>query len=225
MFFKRSHSKEIMDDFSIKDQRIDLALQELKMINRYLGGESVSKTGIKKILNKKVYENLKILDAGSGASIPLLSMKTNNSTLEIFCLDKNIRVCKYLKRSSANLKVVCADILKLPFKEKHFDIIHASLFLHHFNKEQLNIILCLLKENSKHGIIINDLRRNILAYCGIKILIHLFSKSEMVKNDAPVSVKRGFIKSELLEILRSAKIFKFEIKRKWAFRWLIVIYL
>jgi 2-polyprenyl-3-methyl-5-hydroxy-6-metoxy-1,4-benzoquinol methylase len=224
VFFKRNNSSEIMDDFSIIDERIDLALHELKMINKYLGGDSTSKTGMRKMLGKSFFRNIKILDAGAGASVPLLSMQNNYSNLEIFCVDKNIRVCKYLKRSSPNLKVVCADIFKLPFKEKYFDIIHASLFLHHFDGKRLNILLQLFKNISKFGIIVNDLRRNVFAYYGIKILTQLFSQSEMVKNDAPVSVKRGFIKSELVEVLNSMNILNFEIIRKWAFRWLIVIY-
>jgi hypothetical protein len=46
----------------------------------------------------------------------------------------------------------------------------------------------------------------------------------MVKNDGPVSVKRGFIKSELRSILSKIKIEKYVIKRRWAFRWLVIIY-
>ena len=71
--------------------------------------------------------------------------------------------------------------------------------------------------------IINDLRRSVWALIGIKTLIYLFSKSTMVKNDAPLSVKRGFIKSELINLLEELKITNYKIKRKWAFRWLIVI--
>ena len=224
MFIKRNHSLEMMDDFSIKDERIDFALNELRIINKYLGGNSISTTGVGKLLDKTTSVNIKILDAGAGASFPFLSMKINKSNIEIFSVDKNIRACKYLKRNSSDIKVVCADILNLPFKEKYFDIIHASLFLHHFNEEQLKRIFYLFKETSKLGIIINDLRRNIFAYLAIKMLTILFSKSEMVKNDAPLSVKRGFIKSDLLRLLSAINFFNFDIKRKWAFRWLIVIY-
>ena len=47
---KRDFSPEIMDDFTIKDERIDEALKELGFINYFLGGNSTSKTGIKKVL-------------------------------------------------------------------------------------------------------------------------------------------------------------------------------
>ena len=152
-------------------------------------------------------------------------MQSENAALEIFSVDKNIRACKYLKLSSPKTKVVCADIFHPPFKWNGFDIVHCSLFLHHFNKEQLKSILGFFKKTAKYGIIINDFRRNILAYWGIKILTIIFSKSEMIKNDAPISVARGFTKNEILEILNLSKFSEFEIKRKWSFRWLIILYL
>lgn len=46
----------------------------------------------------------------------------------------------------------------------------------------------------------------------------------MVKNDGPLSVKRAFVKGELLMILNELEIGYFLIKRKWAFRWLVIIY-
>jgi hypothetical protein len=46
----------------------------------------------------------------------------------------------------------------------------------------------------------------------------------MVKNDGPLSVKRAFVKKELFKILKELEIEYFLIKRKWAFRWLIIIY-
>ena len=74
------------------------------------------------------------------------------------------------------------------------------------------------------GRMAGDLRRSVFAYIGIKILTTLFSSSVMVKNDAPLSVRRGFTKSDLLSILANLNIREFKIKRKWAFRWLIIIY-
>jgi len=50
----------------------------------------------------------------------------------------------------------------------------------------------------------------------------LFSKSYLVKNDAPLSVLRGFSGREWKQLLNNAGIDKFELKWKWAFRWLIV---
>ena len=85
-------------------------------------------------------------------------------------------------------------------------------------------MLASLLNISKSGIIINDLRRSVFALFGIKIIATLFSKSEMFKNDGPLSVRRGFVKTDWLEILKDLGINKYKLKRKWAFRWMLVIY-
>ncbi len=216
---KRSYDAEIMDDFSIQDERIDKALHELKIINKFLGGISTTKSALKHFA-ESVNEELKILDIGSGSSDNLVAAKNKFQNLRIISIDKNLRVL----RSSQNLLVkVNSDAFELPFKNESYDIIHAALFLHHFNEEQIQILLKEFLRIAARGVIINDLQRSYFALLGIKILTVLFSKSEMVKNDGPLSVKRGFTKNEVLLILANAGIANFIIKRKWAFRWMVVI--
>jgi len=220
MFLKRSYTKEIMDDFSITDERIDNALTELKIINKFLGGNNTSRVGIKKLVPRN---NSTILDLGGGGSDNFNFLKS--SSTKIYNIDLNIRACKFAKDSETKLNVICADALKLPVKAKQIDIAHVSLFFHHFSEKEIIKILNSLKKISKLGIVINDLRRSILAFMGIKILTSLFSKSNMVKNDGPLSVKKGFSKSELNNILNKCGFHEYKIYRKWAFRWLVIIYL
>lgn len=221
MFLKRSYDPEILDDLSIQDERIDSALKELKIINSLLGGNRVSREGIKIFYNHA--NAMTILDIGSGASDIFIQIKKKIKNLNIYSLDINQRACVYLKKHSPDIKVICGDVLNFPFNT-HFDVIHASLFFHHFKEEEIKrIIISLLKLCNK-GIVINDLRRSIFAWLGIKILTLLFSRSREVKYDGPLSVKRGFIKKDWTDILNSVLQSRYEIKKKWAFRWLIVIY-
>jgi hypothetical protein len=103
------------------------------------------------------------------------------------------------------------------------DIIFSSLFCHHFTEQQLVYQFQWMKEHSETGFFINDLQRHPLAYYSIKMLTSLFSKSYLVKNDAPLSVARGFVKKELIEICRMANIRNININWKWAFRYLLVL--
>lgn len=222
MLLTRSYQKEIMDDFSIHDARIEDALKELKIINKFLGGNSTTKSGLKKLLQKDKNSELSILDVGGGSSDIFFSIN-NKKNYKVFNVDINKGINKYVKKNSRKIITVCADFLNSPFKEKSYDIVHTSLFLHHFHEEEIKIILIKMKNLAKKGIIINDLQRSVFALTGIKILTQLFSKSKMVKNDAPLSVEKGFTKSELKKILNDLNL-DFEIKWKWAFRWLIVIY-
>ncbi len=216
---KRSYEQEMMDDFSIRDERIDIALSELKIINKYLGGISTTKSALNFLLESE-NEKLKIIDIGSGSSDNLIAAKNRFPNLQILSIDKNLRV---LSNSENSLKKINSDAFHLPIKDGSCDIVHAALFLHHFTEDQIQKLLKEFLRISKIGIIINDLQRSLLALIGIKILTVLFSKSEMVKNDAPLSVKRGFTKHELLKILLNSGATNFIIKRKWAFRWMVVI--
>jgi len=221
MFLKRSTQKELMDDFSIVDERIDTALNELNIINKYLGGTNITKKALKKFSVAK-NDNLKIIDIGGGGSDNFYFLKDTSTS--IYNLDLNIQACKFTSQKKF-VKSVCANVNHIPFKEKSSTVINSSLFFHHFSEEEIIKILTSVKIISIKGIIINDLRRNIIALWAIKFLTHLFSKSEMVKNDAPLSVRRGFIKSEIKNILLKCGFNNYEIKRKWAFRWLVIIYL
>ncbi len=223
MFLKRIYQPEIMDDFLIRDERIDNTLKELKIINKYLGGNSTTKSGLKNLLNCNVKKEISILDIGSGGVDDLLSLEEFKDRMNIFCIDKNIRICSYSKKNKNELNIICADVYNLPLKKVKFDFIHASLFFHHFKEDEIIVLLKNLFPLAKKGIIINDLRRSIFAYIGISLLTKLFSKSNMIKNDAPLSVKRSFIKKDLKYILNSIGISNYKIKRKWAFRWLVII--
>lgn len=224
MFLRKYSKPELMDDFSIQDERVDLALRELRLINYFLGGNNGSKRGVSKMISKLQTDKVYLLDAGSGSSDILDDLKKKHRSVKIISLDRNKRVCNFIKRNN-NFKpmVVCADTFNLPFKDKSIDIIHTSLFLHHFDSISLNSILRKFNEVAKYGIVINDLQRSLRAFLGIKILTMLFSRSELVKSDAPVSVRKGFIKSELIDLFKELHFPNYEIQKKWAFRWIVTV--
>ncbi len=217
---RRRHDPEIMDDFSIQDMRIDDALLELKIVNRFLGGKATTRKGFSILRSKKGLDHsLSVLDAGSGGADVF---ETEKDRYSIIALDKNPRTCSYLHDHSP-YQVVCGDAMDIPFKPRSFDVVHVSLFLHHFTEKEIVALLLSFSKTARHGIIVNDLQRSILAFIGIKILTALFSRSAMVKNDGPLSVLRGFTKKELLTLLKECGFTRFTITWKWAFRWLIVI--
>jgi 2-polyprenyl-3-methyl-5-hydroxy-6-metoxy-1,4-benzoquinol methylase len=115
------------------------------------------------------------------------------------------------------------DIFSTAFSSMSTDIITATLFLHHFTDQQLVDLFSVMKKRARVGIVINDIHRHPVAYHSIRILTKLFSRSPMVKNDAPVSVSRAFKRSELEKILKDSGIVNYSLKWKWAFRWQLVI--
>ena len=221
MFLKRSYQKEMMDDFSLIDERIDTALAELKLVNKFLGGVKTSVAGFKLLFNGDKITNLKVLDIGAGTS-DIFKLNNKFPNIIVYSLDRNRKVCEVIKQNSHS-KSLFGDALHPPIKQNSVDVVHSSLFIHHLTEEEIKKIISLSLLIAGTGLIINDLRRSIVAWIGIKLLTFLFSKSVLVTNDAPLSVKRGFLKPELLNILEDLGIHNYKIKRKWAFRWLVVI--
>jgi hypothetical protein len=126
------------------------------------------------------------------------------------------------KNPSLSCEWIQSDYAEVIFDKKPH-IIFSSLFCHHFPEEQLQKMFQWMHDNSSLGFFVNDLHRNRLAYYSIKMLTIIFSRSYLVKNDAPLSVLRGFSKNELKTLLSDASINKHSIKWKWAFRWLIIV--
>ncbi len=95
-----------------------------------------------------------------------------------------------------SVSFIVSDYKKVEFEDQKPDIIFSSLFCHHFSEDELIDMLRWMKQNAGIGFFINDLHRHPLAFNFIKIATKLFSKSYLVKHDAPLSVLRGFRKNE-----------------------------
>jgi SAM-dependent methyltransferase len=233
-FSKRSGEQEWMDDLNSSGEVIVQTLKELDTINRLLGGNHISLDGLQKLLAKhpeKRNEKIVIADIGCGGGdiMKLLARwgRKNNLQLELIGIDANPHVLEYARENTRGFPEITfleTDIRSDSFSRQTFDIIHTSLFTHHFSSEELIAFYSQWKAQVRMGIINNDLHRHWFAYHSIDWLTRLFSRSPMVKYDARLSVLRSFLRSELQEILHAAEISTFNIQWKWAFRWELVIY-
>ena len=78
-----------------------------------------------------------------------------------------------------------------------------------------------MQEHARVGWFINDLQRHPLAWWSIRLLTGWLSRSYLVRNDAPLSVLRGFKRGEWERILQEARMKGYSLQWKWAFRWLV----
>ncbi|MGZ4048736.1 MAG: methyltransferase domain-containing protein, partial [Bacteroidia bacterium] len=138
-------------------------------------------------------------------------------------IDINADCIDFAKEKSTykNVNFIVSDYKLVSFKNNKPDIMFSSLFCHHFTDDELVEMLQWMNTNSTIGFFINDLHRHPLAYHSIKYITKFFSKSYLVKNDAPLSVLRGFKKEEWKNIFKKAGIINYSIQWKWAFRYLI----
>lgn len=227
MLKNRSHSKELLDADDIPAADLFQNLKELDTINTLLGGYNISLSALNTVIkNDKPYT---LVDIGCGGGDTLKYIyhwnKRANKNLSLIGIDIKPVCIEYAKTNTEALPIryICDDYRCLYEHERNVDIIHASLFCHHLTEEQLvELVSFALKHNAI--LIINDLERNLIAYYSIKWLTQLFSKSYLVKNDAPLSVARGFKKKEWASILDKAGAKHFSLRNKWAFRHQVIVY-
>lgn len=222
-FKQRSYEKEFLDRDDIPFEDIKRNMQELDFINRYLGGHAITIAGLKQFAGK---DPLHILEIGCGGGDNLRAIQKwalkKNQPVKLTGVDINPECISFARSQVGNkgIEFIESDYKALSLAEKPH-VIFSSLFCHHFNDEQLVFMLDWLRSNSKLGFFINDLQRDPFAYYSIKFLTNSFSKSYLVKNDAPLSVLRGMKKTEWSKIFAEAGISNFNCQWKWAFRWLI----
>ncbi len=218
----RSYTKELLDADNIPFEDIKSNMQELNTINTLLGGHAITIDGVNKFTNEKDSLHICEIGCGGGDNLQAIS-KIKNIHFAFTGIDLKKECIDFAKQQypSLNANWIVSDYSKLNFETKP-DVIFSSLFCHHFTEEQLIFMLQWMKTNSIKGFFINDLQRNTIAYYLIKWLTRLFSKSYLVKNDAPLSVARGFHKKEWQAIFEKAGIKNYTIQWKWAFRYLIV---
>ncbi len=226
MLKHRSEELEIMDDLDISGPVIDQTLRELNTINRRLGGNQISISAFK---NFAKGNEIKLADLGCGGGDIMAEMakwsRKKDINASFVGIDANPHIVEYAKKNTRQYSEISykpINIFSDDFQKEKFDLIHCCLFVHHFTTEELVVLFRQFKNQARLGVIINDLHRHPLAYWSILFLTSLFSKSSMVKNDASISVARGFKKREIIEIMDRAGISNYKLTWKWAFRWKLV---
>jgi 2-polyprenyl-3-methyl-5-hydroxy-6-metoxy-1,4-benzoquinol methylase len=228
-FNHRSNEVELMDDLLCDGAVVAQTLRELEIINSLLGGNSVTLSGVKELLTKQ-NGDLSIADLGCGGGdiLRLLAEwgRKKGLRLTLTGIDANPHIIAFATQRSVdyrNINYSPINIFSKEFQQLSFDVITATLFTHHFSDVEIIDLLKSLKKTTRIGIVINDIHRNWFAYYSIRALTAWFSKSTMVKFDAPLSVLRSFKRKEIVSILESAEITDYSLTWKWAFRWRLII--
>ncbi len=229
-FKQRATGHEIMDDLNCQGEVVTQTLRELDFINRWLGGNTITLQGIFKVLKSHKKKKVRIADlgCGSGELLHLIYQRAQREHygVELVGIDANPHIVNYATEMivpSYPMVFQSTNVLSASFQEEVYDIITATLFTHHFTDDELVYLLKRWTQQARIAVVINDLHRHFLAYHSIRLLTLLFSKSSMVKYDAPLSVRKGFTRKELQTILKRAGITHYQLAWRWAFRWQLII--
>lgn len=230
-FSRRARGTEVMDDLAIGDERLTDALDELRVVNRFLGGWTSTRAVLAPYLRARSGP-VRVLDLGTGAAdLPEALVRWSAAEgidLTVVALDANPATVAYAKETLAErlppalrnrVQVEVGDALATGFEDGAFDVVMAAMFMHHFPDEEAMHLLREMDRLARGGLLVNDLHRHPLAYHGIRMVGTVFSGSPMFRHDAPLSVLRGFRRDELVRLARDAGLRDATIRWHWAFRW------
>lgn len=226
----RSTQKEIMDDFSMEGLLLEKTLDQIAWINKWLGGNQVTISGLKKLWNDcPLDQTITIVDlgCGNGDILRLVANLARNEgrSVALIGIDANQYTINYARKCSVNYPEISYMEETIPseaFSKLTYDIVLSTLFFHHFTDEEIITALTEITRKAKIGMVVNDLHRHEWAVFLFRLLT-IFIPNPMVRKDGITSILRGFKKSELQDYVKQLKLQNSKIQWKWIFRyqWLI----
>lgn len=222
---KRSRQKEMMDLPGNPADLLSEDLGNLRMLNRALGGYRGVVWGLDRLIGKRKGPCCTLLDIGTGsADIPVAIVRwarDKGISVSVVALEPDpvtAEAARRLTRGLPEISIVRGDARHPPFASASFDVVLASQLLHHFSEPEIVGLLRTWSCLARRGVLVSDLIRHPLAYCAIRLLTLLFTRNEMTRTDAPLSVRRAFTLGEWRDLFRQAGIGEFSLFSLFPFR-------
>ena len=180
-------------------------LRDLRRTNRLLGGARQSRLAIGRLVARD--EPLTLIDVGTGgADIPMMLLADaarSGRPMQVTAIDERSEVIEAARVARPGiervrgLELVVGDGRYIPYPDDFFDVAHSSLVVHHLDPGDAVTFLREMARVSRRGVVVNDLVRGRLYWTGAWLLSHLATGNRLSRNDAPLSVRRAYSRSEL----------------------------
>ena len=209
---RRSREPELLDA-QLPDDEVNRSLADIRFVNLYLGGWRSLRRAVLPLLEGIARPLL--LDVGCGsADLPELLMRERPG-LRAVGLDRKLL---HLLAAPRGVAKVAADVRALPFAPGAFDVVTASLFLHHLDSEDAAMVLRDLFALARRALVVNVLRRARVPYHFGRLAFPVLFRSAVSVNDGLVSIRRGFTRSELLRIFERAGVTGVKVRQQFPYR-------
>lgn len=210
---ERLSGVEELLDGPLDDQRALVGnLRDLRRTNRLLGGVRISAAAIDALAPGR--SAISILDVGTGgADIPLALIDRGRAAGRIVTvtgIDSRPEVLAAAAlaepriTATGELALHVGDARSLAYPDGSFDIVHASLVLHHLEPAGARTMLAEMGRVARLGVVVNDLSRSRLSWIGAWVASHALTRNRYTRHDAPLSVRRAYTVGELTGLLAAA---------------------
>jgi 2-polyprenyl-3-methyl-5-hydroxy-6-metoxy-1,4-benzoquinol methylase len=192
---KRLILPELLD--SLPPDQARASLQDLVRINRRWGGHST----LRHLLQENVTDSqpFSVLDVGAASGDMGACIRQWNPAAKVTSLDY---VESHLAASMGER--VAGNAFQLPFRRGSFDYVFCSLFLHHFQNEDVVRLLRGFGEVARKAVLVIDLERNPIPYYFIAWSRPMLGWDPVTVHDGAISVEAAFHRKELEDLARQA---------------------
>ena len=213
----RASEPEALDVDVAPDEALR-SLADLRFVNRWLGNRGRFVHAVLPYL--KASPRPRLLDVGCGSGdVTAVLRRALEGRLAAAAVDIKLL---HLQAAPRELLRVVADARRLPFAPDTFDVVTASLFLHHFDQAALPDLLRALYALARRALVVNDLRRARVPYVFGKAVFPLLFKSRVSVEDGLISIRSSFREPDLRAAFTAAGVPSVRIERTWPYRLLAV---
>lgn len=225
----RSTEHEWLDDADVGGPVLHRNLRELESLNRLLGGHTSLIRGLRRALLWLPQRPLRVVDVGCGSGDGLRALsawgRRSQVPLQLLGIDSNPEIISFARAQSADYGDVAyrqGDAFGDLLHSLRPDLVVASLFCHHFGSDVLAPWLARTVRYAR-AVVLSDLQRHPLAHAGFRALTRLTRASPMTRHDGAVSIRRGFTRSELEQLVEPLEVKHASIHWSFAFRYEVLL--
>lgn len=197
---------EALDTPHLAPEITRATLADVARANALFGGRSAVAWGVDRLVQGTATQALTLIDVGAGmgdvASWLTRRRQRGAESLRPVALDRHREAARLCRERG--LPSVQGDAFRLPLANRSIDIVVASQLLHHFNRAAAVHLVRELTRVARIGVVVGDLRRSRVAAAGIWLAAVALRFHAVSRRDGVVSVRRGYTKQELGELLREA---------------------
>ena len=212
----RATDPELLDS-ELPAAEVRKSLADLRLVNRWLSRRG----GLLRAVAPHLPPGGRLLDVGcaSGDMAAYLCAKLARPVLAVGVDLKPL----HLREAPPAVRRVAADAARLPFRDRSFDVVTASLFLHHFEGAHLDRLLRELARVARRAIVVSDLERALVPFVFARAVFPWLFQTPVSVHDGLLSIRRGFREPELRAAFAAAGLGNVGITRRFPYRLLAVV--
>lgn len=217
-----------MDDPLLDRPRHFAALRGLSRLNHLSLSAGILWSPIIQLARQLAVNRLRVLDIATGAGdLPLRlwrRARRANLQLELHGVDISSQALEFARQNAeaegATIQFSQLDVLagELP---DGYDVIMSSLFFHHLSDLQASALLQKMTEAANQLVLVNDLRRSAGGWLLAHAAARLFTRSQVVHFDAPLSARAALTMKEIESLASSLGLEHFTVEPHWPCRFLL----